>query len=168
VLTTDRTQQASSTLLPISIPSLAALQPGASIFVGQYLFTGSETSSAYLTVQQVSGRRRRPPGAPALPPAAHPQHPRRTPELTHTHTPAPRTLQINGNTAVCAVNNSCSLEGIQLTVHISNMKYEGPILSTDDVENIKTWGKANNIDFLSVSFCRSAADVAEVRQLLDR
>lgn len=126
VLTTDRTQQASSTVLPISHPSLAALQPGSSIFVGQYLFTGSENSSAYLTVQQ-----------------------------------------INGNSAVCAINNSCSLEGIQLTVHISNMKYEGPILSADDVTNITTWGKANNVDFLSLSFCRSAQDVADCRQLLD-
>ena len=35
----------------------AAIVPGASIHVGQYLFTGAETSSAYLTVQQVRAAR---------------------------------------------------------------------------------------------------------------
>lgn len=56
-LTSNRSVPASSTVLPISYPSLAAagLQPGTQVFVGQYLFTGSETSSAYLTVQEVRG-----------------------------------------------------------------------------------------------------------------
>eukprot|EP00877_Chromochloris_zofingiensis_P015067 jgi/Chrzof1/9814/Cz04g17040.t1 len=54
-LTCKDNQEANSTTLPISYPSLAhtGLQPGRAIFVGQYLFTGSETTSAYLTVQQV-------------------------------------------------------------------------------------------------------------------
>lgn len=56
-LTTDRTRPASSTCLPISYPSFqgSGLAPGAQVFVGQYLFTGSETSSVYLTVQEVGG-----------------------------------------------------------------------------------------------------------------
>ncbi|GBF93146.1 pyruvate kinase [Raphidocelis subcapitata] len=55
-LACSTTAKASATLLPISYPSLthAGLQPGRHIFVGQYLFTGSETTSAYLTVQSVS------------------------------------------------------------------------------------------------------------------
>lgn len=54
-LTTDRTRPASSSCLPISYPSFqgSGLAPGAQVFVGQYLFTGSETSSVYLTVQEV-------------------------------------------------------------------------------------------------------------------
>jgi hypothetical protein len=42
VLTCDHSKQASSTVLPISYPSLegTGLQPGRSVFVGQYLFTG--------------------------------------------------------------------------------------------------------------------------------
>mgnify|MGYP001811154802 CR=1 FL=1 len=55
-LTCDPSAAASSTVLPISYPTLdgAGLQPGRNIFVGQYLFTGSESTSAYLTVQSVS------------------------------------------------------------------------------------------------------------------
>lgn len=51
---------ASETVLPISYPSLAGtgLAPGSQVFVGQYLFTGSETSSVYLTVQEVSEEER--------------------------------------------------------------------------------------------------------------
>jgi hypothetical protein len=42
VLTCDGSKQASSSVLPISYPSLTGtgLQPGRSVFVGQYLFTG--------------------------------------------------------------------------------------------------------------------------------
>ncbi|KAF5836459.1 pyruvate kinase [Dunaliella salina] len=56
VLTNDRSKQASSELLPITWPSSFmgnGLQPGSLVFVGQYLFTGAETTSAYLTVYQV-------------------------------------------------------------------------------------------------------------------
>eukprot|EP00983_Pelagomonas_calceolata_P090433 1157419-Pelagomonas_calceolata.AAC.9 len=57
VLTNDRSKQASSEVLPITWPSSFmgnGLQPGSLVFVGQYLFTGSETTSAYLTVYQAS------------------------------------------------------------------------------------------------------------------
>ncbi|KAI8477220.1 MAG: pyruvate kinase [Monoraphidium minutum] len=55
-LTCDAATPASSAALPISYPSLegAGLVAGRNIFVGQYLFTGSETTSAYLTVQSLS------------------------------------------------------------------------------------------------------------------
>ncbi|MEW5309186.1 MAG: hypothetical protein WDW38_001091 [Sanguina aurantia] len=128
-LSCNSTLPASSTVLPISYPTLlhTGIQPGASIFVGQYLFTGSETSSVYLTVQE-----------------------------------------IHGDNAVCVANNSCILEGLQLTVHISTMKNEAPILSEYDVQAISKWGLRNRIDYVSLSFCRSAADVAACRGLLDR
>nr|CBX25508.1 hypothetical_protein [Oryza glaberrima] len=56
VLTPDQGQEASSELLPINFSGLAkALKPGATIFVGQYLFTGSETTSVWLEVSEVKG-----------------------------------------------------------------------------------------------------------------
>lgn len=52
VLTCDHNKQASSSVLPISYPSLegTGLQPGRSVFVGQYLFTGNSKHS--LDLQQ--------------------------------------------------------------------------------------------------------------------
>jgi hypothetical protein len=91
VLTSDTSRAASSSCLPVSYRGLSALQPGTKIFVGQYLFTGSETTSAYLTVQGVEGQ---------------------------------------NVTCVCA--NSCVLEGVQLTVHVSGMNNQAPILADDD------------------------------------
>jgi pyruvate kinase len=114
ILTCDSSKQASSSVLPISYPSLTGtgLQPGRSVFVGQYLFTGSETTSAYLTVQQME----------------------------------------DDMSAVCVVHNSCRLEGIQLTVHIGNMKNTAPILTEQDKLSLEQFGKPNKIDFVALSF----------------
>ncbi|KXZ54190.1 hypothetical protein GPECTOR_5g285 [Gonium pectorale] len=128
-LTCNKSAAASATCLPISYPSLAGtgLAPGSQVFVGQYLFTGSETSSVYLTVQEVKG-----------------------------------------DEALCTCNNSCVLEGLALTVHIAHMRNEAPILAETDFAAMRQWGAANRIDYVSVSFARNAADVAAVRQVLDR
>eukprot|EP00775_Hariotina_reticulata_P003649 gene3649-3910_t len=130
VLTCDHNKQASSSVLPISYPSLegTGLQPGRSVFVGQYLFTGSETTSAYLTVQQVDGP----------------------------------------SSVVCVVQNSCKLEGVQLTVHIGNMKNTAPILAERDKQALLEFGKPNQIDFVALSFTRSAQDVKDARAYLDK
>eukprot|EP00899_Mesostigma_viride_P007968 jgi/Mesvir1/17172/Mv07594-RA.1 len=54
-LSTDTTRTPSETCLPVSFPGLAkACQVGTEVFVGQYLFTGSETSSVWLEVDSVS------------------------------------------------------------------------------------------------------------------
>ncbi|BBN16075.1 pyruvate kinase [Marchantia polymorpha subsp. ruderalis] len=56
VLTPDATQQASSTTLPVNYPELASVvKPKDTIFVGQYLFTGSESTSVWLEVMEVQG-----------------------------------------------------------------------------------------------------------------
>uniref|UniRef100_J3N605 Pyruvate kinase n=1 Tax=Oryza brachyantha TaxID=4533 RepID=J3N605_ORYBR len=56
VLTPDQGQEASSNVLPINFSGLSkAVKPGATIFVGQYLFTGSETTSVWLEVSEVKG-----------------------------------------------------------------------------------------------------------------
>lgn len=50
-LTTDITREVSNTVLPVTYELLPeVLQKGDVVFVGQYLFTGSETSSVYLDV----------------------------------------------------------------------------------------------------------------------
>ncbi|XP_058739106.1 pyruvate kinase 1, cytosolic isoform X1 [Vicia villosa] len=57
VLTPDQGQEASSEILPINFDGLAkSVTPGDTIFVGQYLFTGSETTSVWLEVAEVAGQ----------------------------------------------------------------------------------------------------------------
>ena len=129
-LACDASLPATSTCLPISYPSLhdAGLQPGRHIFVGQYLFTGSETTSAYLTVQSI----------------------------------AP-----DGRSVDCLVANSCVLEGVQLTVHFGNMSNAAPILCERDRAALREFGARNAVDFVALSFTRSAADIKEARAFLD-
>ncbi|XP_061340212.1 pyruvate kinase 1, cytosolic-like isoform X2 [Gastrolobium bilobum] len=56
VLTPDQGQEASSQILPINFDGLAkSMKKGDTIFVGQYLFTGSETTSVWLEVAEVAG-----------------------------------------------------------------------------------------------------------------
>jgi pyruvate kinase len=53
-LTPDLSKEPSSEFLPINWPHLAdAVKTGDTIFVGQYLFTGSETTSVWLEVAEV-------------------------------------------------------------------------------------------------------------------
>jgi pyruvate kinase len=55
-LTPSQDQEASSEVLPINFDGLAkAVKKGDTIFVGQYLFTGSETTSVWLEVEEVKG-----------------------------------------------------------------------------------------------------------------
>ncbi|XP_076943960.1 pyruvate kinase 1, cytosolic-like [Bidens hawaiensis] len=56
VLTPDQEKEATSSLLPINFGGLAkAVKPGDTIFLGQYLFTGSETTSVWMEVSEVKG-----------------------------------------------------------------------------------------------------------------
>jgi len=127
VLTTDCTAPPTSARLPVSFAGLPqAVQPGDAIFVGQYLFTGSETSSAYLTVQRVTD-----------------------------------------TDVVCEASNSATLGGVMFTVHLANRHVDMPALADSDLRAIRGWGARNAVDFLSLSFTQSAAEVAAARQLLD-
>ncbi|XP_057438187.1 pyruvate kinase 1, cytosolic-like isoform X2 [Lotus japonicus] len=56
VLTPDQGHEASSEVLPINFDGLAkSVKKGDTIFVGHYLFTGSETTSVWLEVAEVRG-----------------------------------------------------------------------------------------------------------------
>ncbi|KAK7344864.1 hypothetical protein VNO77_15045 [Canavalia gladiata] len=56
VLTPDQSKEATSNLLPVNFNGLSkAVKKGDTIFIGQYLFTGSETTSVWLEVSEVNG-----------------------------------------------------------------------------------------------------------------
>ncbi|KAJ9553743.1 hypothetical protein OSB04_017788 [Centaurea solstitialis] len=56
VLTPNQEKEATSNLLPINFSGLSkAVKTGDTIFIGQYLFTGSETTSVWLEVNEVTG-----------------------------------------------------------------------------------------------------------------
>ncbi|XP_042472959.1 pyruvate kinase 1, cytosolic-like [Zingiber officinale] len=56
VLTPDQEKEATSELLPINFTNLSkAVKLGDTIFIGQYLFTGSETTSVWLEVAELKG-----------------------------------------------------------------------------------------------------------------
>ncbi|XP_042002986.1 pyruvate kinase 2, cytosolic-like [Salvia splendens] len=56
ILTPDQDKQASSDLLPINFSGLSkAVKKGDDIFIGQYLFTGNETTSVWMEVAEVKG-----------------------------------------------------------------------------------------------------------------
>ncbi|XP_010243271.1 PREDICTED: pyruvate kinase 1, cytosolic-like [Nelumbo nucifera] len=55
-LTPDQEKEATSELLPINFTGLSkAVKRGDTIFIGQYLFTGSETTSVWLEVSELKG-----------------------------------------------------------------------------------------------------------------
>ncbi|GMG99459.1 hypothetical protein Nepgr_001299 [Nepenthes gracilis] len=56
VLTPDQSKEATSNLLPVNFHGLSkAVKTGDTIFIGQYLFTGSETTSVLLEVSEING-----------------------------------------------------------------------------------------------------------------
>ncbi|XP_061349334.1 pyruvate kinase 1, cytosolic-like [Gastrolobium bilobum] len=56
VLTPDQKKEATSNLLPVNFSGLSkAVKKGDTIFIGKYLFTGSETTSVWLEVSEVDG-----------------------------------------------------------------------------------------------------------------
>ncbi|PHU00136.1 hypothetical protein BC332_29923 [Capsicum chinense] len=56
ILTPDQDKEATPNLLPINFSGLSkSVKNGDTIFIGQYLFTGSETTSVWLEVTEVNG-----------------------------------------------------------------------------------------------------------------
>jgi pyruvate kinase len=126
VLTTDTAVPCSASMLPVSYEGLpSVVKPGDSIFLGQYLFTGSETSSVYL-----------------------------------------RVISCDERTVTCEARNSATLGGLMLTVHLENVLTRISNLPAHDEAAIRGWGARNAIDFLSLSFTQSAAEVDAARALL--
>eukprot|EP00897_Mesotaenium_endlicherianum_P004723 jgi/Mesen1/4279/ME000022S03560 len=126
-ITPDVSKPISSDILPIAYTGLAkSVKPGNVFFLGQYLFTGSESTSVYMEV-----------------------------------------VEIKGNDVICHVKNSATLSGTLFTLHAEQTDIDLPTLSDYDREIISTWGKRNEVDFVSLSFTRHPDDIRELRALLD-
>lgn len=91
---------------------------------------------------------------------------------------APRWLGVDGGGAVqvvsvaadrvdCRASLSCTLPpGMKLTVHGGGVHTHMPILSDADKQKISALPPAE-AQYINVSYCRSADDVAAVRDFLD-
>ncbi|EPS64144.1 hypothetical protein M569_10635, partial [Genlisea aurea] len=127
VLTPDQHKQATSDLLPINFSGLSkAVRKGDEIFIGEYLFTGKETTSVWLEVSEVKDE-----------------------------------------DVICLIKNSAVLDGPLYTLHVAQIRIELPTLTDKDKEVVvSAWGVRNKIDFLSLSYTRSAEDVRHAREFL--
>lgn len=77
----------------------------------------------------------------------------------------------------CVAQNDASLTGLltvlvshreyALTTHAHDLNRDLPLMTEHDVNCIKTFAKEFEIDFVSLSYCNSAEDVASARQTLD-
>lgn len=132
-ITTDPAAECTNSLFPITYAKFPAMcQPGDSMFVGRYLVTGSETSSLFLEVEEVTATE-----------------------------------------VICVAKNNAVLDGLLTIFHqerssegLSNLQNDLPCLTDFDREAIKTLSKEFEVDFISLSFCRSVEDVTEARDFL--
>jgi pyruvate kinase len=132
-ITADPNAECSNTVFPVTYSKFPAMcQPGDNIFVGRYLVTGSETSSVFLEVEDVTA-----------------------------------------TDVICKVKNDAVLDGLLTIFHqershegLSNLQNDLPCLTDFDKQAIKTLAKEFEVDFISLSFCRSIEDVAEARDFL--
>ncbi|GBG64977.1 hypothetical protein CBR_g48726 [Chara braunii] len=129
VLTTERPGvEATAEVLPINSANFSkTMNVGDTIFLGQYLFTGSETTSVWLTVDKVAD-----------------------------------------DEVVCIPKNSATLTGALFTVHAAKAQMAIPTLTERDLQILGTWGRRNAVDFISLSYTRSADDVRECKAQLEK
>ncbi|KAK9824152.1 hypothetical protein WJX72_008125 [[Myrmecia] bisecta] len=134
VFSTKPGVEASGTTLPVSYPKFTSMvQVGDTIFLGRYLVTGSEDSSVFLTVDELTADEVR-----------------------------------------CTAKNNAVMEGLLTVFHterstdsLSNLQNDLPILCEPDKCALKALGQEYEIDFVSLSFTRTAEDVLEARKCLD-
>eukprot|EP00890_Picochlorum_soloecismus_P002397 jgi/Picsp_1/3158/NSC_05998-R1_pyruvate kinase len=132
-ITTDPAAECTNSVFPITYAKFPAMcQPGDSMFVGRYLVTGSETSSLFLEVEEVTATE-----------------------------------------VICVAKNNAVLDGLLTIFHqerssegLSNLQNDLPCLTDFDREAIRTLAKEFEVDFISLSFCRSVEDVTEARDFL--
>lgn len=82
---------------------------------------------------------------------------------------------MDGLDVVCVANNDTTLDGLLTIFHteraaegVSNIQNRLPVLTPGDEEAIVSLAADFEIDFLSLSFTRSAEDIGYVREFLDR
>ncbi|CAI5967472.1 unnamed protein product [Closterium sp. NIES-65] len=147
----------SSQLLPINFKGLAkAVKPGDEIFVGQYLFTGSETTSVWLEVHETKG-------ADVI------CFVKNSATLAGTVFTA-HVAQVASLSSL-SLFHSCPLVSTPLVSPVSSphhphpwaaqVRIDLPTLTEEDKRLIATWGQRNSIDIISLSFTRHADDVRQ-------
>ncbi len=89
------------------------------------------------------------------------------PRFTNSRTILP---QVSGADVRCVCNNACRLEGRQLTVHVTDMIRSGPVLHHTDLASLKAFAEksSQHVDYVNVSFCRSADDLHKTRAQLQK
>ncbi|GMH42539.1 hypothetical protein BSKO_10458 [Bryopsis sp. KO-2023] len=75
--------------------------------------------------------------------------------------------KVSEDSVECTCNADATLIGHRLLVNFLDCEWEGPALSEDDVELIKSFGVQNKIDFIALSYCSSPANITECREILD-
>ncbi|KAG6497793.1 hypothetical protein ZIOFF_045699 [Zingiber officinale] len=183
VLTPDQEKEASPQLLPVNFSGLpkagiflfmqcshflkccshltlrCAVKPGDTIFIGQYLFTGSETTSLWLEISHQRGDSRSDREGDF-------QISDKNLGFVRENLDGGGVAELKGEDVVCRVKNSATLAGSLFTLHISQIRIDLPTLTENDKHVICTWGVCNKIDFLSLSYTRHAEDVRQARQFL--
>ncbi|KAK6126297.1 hypothetical protein DH2020_039942 [Rehmannia glutinosa] len=147
ILTPDQGQEASSEVLPINFAGLAkAVKKGDTIFVGQYLFTGSETTSVWLEVDEVQG------GDVVC-------------VIKNSATLAGSLFTLHASQI--QIDLPTLSEKDKQPYPIRYIKFAISSVSLL-LQVISTWGVQNKIDFLSLSYTRHAEDVREAREYLSK
>jgi len=132
-ITTDPAAECTNSVFPITYPKFPQMcQSGDSIFIGRYLVTGSEASSLFLEVSEVSDTE-----------------------------------------VICQAKNDAVLDGLLTVFHqerseegLANIQNDLPALTDFDRQAVAILASEFEIDFLSLSFCRSVDDVMEARDFL--
>ncbi|TXG49376.1 hypothetical protein EZV62_025251 [Acer yangbiense] len=159
VLTPDQNKEATSNLLPINFSGLSkAVKEGDTIFIGQYLFTGSENTSVWLEAHKLT----------YLSSLTLPLLLLIKKIVAQLASCQPIVTELDGEDVVCLIKNSATLTGQLYTLHVSQIRIDLPTLADQDKEVISTWGVRNNIDFLSLSYTRHAEDVRHARAYLSK
>ncbi|KAK6942193.1 Pyruvate kinase, C-terminal [Dillenia turbinata] len=158
-ITPDVTKPPSNEVFPINYAGLAtSVKNGVTIFIGQYLFTGSETTSVWLevsvAVQSCTFLTIR---------FSWDEVASDKPVLISTV----QVVETKGADVICQVKNSATLSGPVLTLHVSRVRISLPTLTDTDKQIISNWGSRNKVDFISLHYTRHAEDVRELRTFLN-
>lgn len=133
-ITTDPSAECTSSILPITYPKFPSMcNMGDSIFIGRYLVTGSEASSLFLEITDVTDKE-----------------------------------------VICQAKNDAVLDGLLTVFHqersiegLANLQNDLPALTEFDRQAISILSSEFEIDFLSLSYCRSVEDIEEARDYLN-
>ena len=132
-ITADPNAECSDSVFPVTYSKFPAMcQAGDNIFVGRYLVTGSESSSLFLEV-----------------------------------------VDVTATEVICEAKNDAVLDGLLTIFHqersvegLSNLQNDLSCLTVFDRQAIEALAKEFEVDFVSLSFCRSVDDIQEARDFL--